>query len=137
MDNCIFCKILEGKIPSAKIYEDANTFAFLDINPCNKGHSLVITKNHYETLNDIPEKELTNLISSVQKVAKAVLSATSCHGYNILMNNKKAAGQVVPHVHFHIIPRVEKDNVIPAWKTTKYSESEMDEYKKMIAKRIS
>jgi histidine triad (HIT) family protein len=133
---CIFCKIVNKEIPSTKIYEDEKTLSFMDINPNNKGHCLIITKKHYETLNDIPENELKQLIVIVQKVSKAVVNATSCHGFNIVMNNKKASGQLVPHVHFHVIPRFENDNVMGNWKTTKYNEHEMDEYAKAIRKKM-
>jgi histidine triad (HIT) family protein len=136
MKNCIFCKIVNKEIPSTKIYEDDLFLAFMDIYPGNKGHSLIITKKHYETFNDIPENELKKLILIVQKISKAIVNATSCHGYNIIMNNKKSAGQTVPHVHFHIIPRFDNDKIIPSWKQTKYNEHEMEEYAKAIRKKI-
>ena len=134
--DCIFCKIIKGEIPSNKIYEDEDVLAFLDINPCNKGHTLVITKEHYETFNDIPKDKLEKLTSTTQDIAKAIVETTSCHGFNIAMNNKKAAGQLVPHVHFHIIPRFDNDNVVPPWKHGKYEEREAEEYCKSIKKRL-
>ena len=137
MEDCIFCKIVNDEIPSNKVYEDDEILSFMDINPNNKGHCLVITKKHYETIIDIPENELKELILIVQKVSKSVEDATSCHGYNIVMNNKKASGQLVPHVHFHIIPRFENDNVARDWKTTKYNENEIEEYANAIKKKIN
>jgi histidine triad (HIT) family protein len=136
MKDCIFCKIVNKEIPSTKVYEDEKILSFMDINPNNKGHCLVITKKHYETLNDIPENELKELILIVQKVSKAVVNATSCHGFNVVMNNKKASGQLVPHVHFHVIPRFDNDNVMGKWKTTKYNEHELEEYGNAIKKKI-
>lgn len=136
MDNCIFCKIVAGEIPSTKVFEDSDILAFMDINPNNKGHTLVITKDHYKTFNDIPVDLLTKLIKKIQDVTAAVTEATSCHGFNILMNNNKAAGQLVPHVHFHVVPRFDKDGVVPAWKTIKYDEGEMEEYANSIRKRL-
>ena len=136
MEECIFCKIAEGKMPSEKIHEDEKTMTFMDIAPSNKGHCLVITKKHYETFNDVPEDELKNLISVTQKISNAIVSATSCHGYNVFMNNNKAGGQIVPHVHFHIVPRFEGDGVAHEWKKTKYIEGEMKEYGEAIRKRL-
>ena len=137
MENCIFCKIVNNEIPSSKVYEDNDILSFMDINPNNKGHSLVITKKHIETFNEIPKDLLQKLILIVQKVSNSVQDSTSCHGYNIVMNNKKASGQLVPHVHFHIIPRFENDNVASDWKTTKYNENEIDEYANAIKKKIN
>ena len=108
-ENCIFCKIISNEIPSQKIFEDGNTFAFLDINPASKGHVLVIPKKHYETLVDVPEEELKQLIVSVKKIAQAILKATKASGFNVLQNNGKVAGQLVNHIHFHVIPRFEND----------------------------
>lgn len=136
MSDCIFCKIINKEIPSTKIYEDDKILSFMDINPNNKGHCLVITKKHYETLNYIPSKELKELILIVQKVSKAVVDATSCHGFNIVMNNKKASGQLVPHVHFHVIPRFDNDNVMGKWKINRYKDNELLEYAKAIRKKI-
>ena len=134
---CIFCKIVNNEIPSTKIYEDDEILSFMDINPNNKGHCLVIPKKHYETIIDIPEEILKKLIIKTQEVSKSVMDATSCHGFNIVMNNKKASGQLVPHAHFHIIPRFENDNVSSEWKTTKYNENEMQEYANAIKKKLN
>ncbi len=136
MDNCIFCKIIEGKIPSTKVFEDDEVLAFMDINPNNKGHTLVITKDHYEVFTDIPGDKLTKLIKITQKIANAVTQATSCHGFNIFMNNFKAAGQLVPHVHFHVVPRFDKDGVAPPWKKDRYGEGELEEYANAIKKQL-
>ncbi len=136
MEDCIFCKIVKNEIPSIKIYEDDKVLAFLDINPHNKGHTLVITKDHHETFDKLPKDILTDMIKVTQNVAKAVVEATSCHGFNIIMNNHKSAGQLVPHVHFHVVPRFDKDGVAGRWKTKKYDEGEMNEYAKGIKKRL-
>jgi histidine triad (HIT) family protein len=136
MENCIFCKIVKGDIPSEKVFEDDKIISFMDINPNNKGHTLVITKEHYETFDKIPQELLSELTIVTQKVAKSVSEATSCHGFNIVMNNEKAAGQLVPHVHFHIIPRFENDGVMKSPKTTRYGEGELKEYADSIRKRL-
>jgi histidine triad (HIT) family protein len=111
-EDCIFCKIVKGEIPSSKVYEDEKFVAFLDIHPANLGHCLVIPKGHYETFNQIPSDVLGEFIKIVQKVSLGINKVVNPDGYNILMNNYKAAGQLVNHAHFHIIPRFNDDNVI-------------------------
>lgn len=126
MEDCIFCKIIRGEIPATKVYEDEDTLAFLDINPAAKGHTLVTSKDHHETINDTPNDLLFRLIASVKKVAIALESLNG--GANIIQNNKKEAGQLVPHIHFHVIPREVGDNInIGVWKAGKYREGEMEE----------
>ncbi|MBW6461847.1 MAG: HIT family protein [DPANN group archaeon] len=107
--DCIFCKIISGDIPAKIVYEDATSIAFLDITPCAKGHTVVIPKKHYDTFQDIDENAVRDLFTSVKMVAKAVEKGTGADGSNIGLNNKKAAGQEVPHIHIHIIPRYEGD----------------------------
>ncbi|MFW5902735.1 MAG: HIT family protein [archaeon] len=111
MKKCLFCRIINGEKPSHKVHEDEDTYAFLDINPRNKGHTLVVPKKHRETFLDLEKKEINSLFQSVQKVAKAVKKATDAEGFNIIQNNKRAAGQIIDHVHVHIIPRHSEDNV--------------------------
>ena len=110
---CIFCKIVKGEIPAKILYEDEKTLAFLDISPRSKGHTLVIPKEHYETFEELPEEVAIDLIKTIKKVIKR-LKSLNPDGYNILNNNRPVAGQEVPHVHFHIIPRYkgEKEEVI-------------------------
>ena len=104
-NDCIFCGIAEGEIPSFKVYEDEQVLAYLDINPFTKGHTLVIPKEHYKGLLDADDKVLADLIVKVKKIAAHVALSIGCDGFNILQNNGDAAGQTVRHVHFHIIPR--------------------------------
>ena len=131
MEDCIFCKIVKGEIPCSKVYEDENIFAFLDMAPVHKGHTLVIPKKHFETILDIPEQELKELILAVKKVAIAVEKGVDADGFVVTMSNKKAAGQVVPHAHFHIIPRFEDDG-LKHWPKIEYKEGELEEYKNKI-----
>ena len=105
-NNCIFCAIAEGEIPSFKVYEDDLVVAYLDINPFTKGHTLVIPKAHSQGLLETPDETLAAIIARVKKVAAHLKAALPCDGFNILQNNGAAAGQTVPHVHFHIVPRV-------------------------------
>lgn len=102
---CLFCGIVAGKIPAKKVYEDDHVIGFLDINPRNPGHTLVIPKKHFETILDMPEKEAGRLFESVQKVAVMVKNGTNSQGLSIGQSNGQAAGQVVRHVHVHVIPR--------------------------------
>jgi histidine triad (HIT) family protein len=106
-NDCVFCAIAAGEIPSFKIYEDDFVLAFLDINPFSEGHTLVIPKEHYKGLLDVPPQVLTVLLERVQKISSHIAKALACDGFNILQNNGAAAGQTVNHIHFHIVPRME------------------------------
>lgn len=134
--DCIFCKIIKGEIPSTKLYEDDDILSFLDIRPANKGHALIIPKEHYETFNDIPAEKLAKIIEIVQKIAKAVEKSIQPDGYNILMSNKEAAEQVIPHAHIHIIPRFKTDDFKLVWTNKKYEEGETELFKEKIAKAL-
>ena len=137
MNDCIFCKIIAGEILCTKIYEDKDTFVFLDINPATDrgGHTLVLPKKHYELITDVPKKELNSIIKIIKKVSQALLKLYP--GLNILQNNKRVAGQVVPHVHFHLIPRYPKDGIkIDYWETHKYGSKEDIKIAKKIARLL-
>ena len=110
-NNCIFCAIAAGELPSFKIYEDDVVLAFLDINPFSNGHVLVIPKNHSEGLLDADDALLSDVIVRVRKVAMHIKESLSCDGFNILQNNGEAAGQTVKHLHFHIVPRLAGDDL--------------------------
>ena len=103
--NCIFCKIVEGTIPAAKIFEDDQVVAFLDISPFEKGHMLVVPKRHVPMLTELPDDLLKHTIAVVQRLAAHLMACLPCDGFNLLQNNGACATQTVPHVHFHIIPR--------------------------------
>ncbi len=111
MDNCIFCKIIKKEIPSDIVYEDKHTIAFLDIAPQIKGHTLVVPKHHCRNLLDAPDDVAQTTILALKKVANAVKKAVNADGLNVEMNNESAAGQVVFHMHTHIIPRFEDDSI--------------------------
>ena len=112
-DNCIFCKIVKGQIPSSQIYEDDSSLAFLDIAPFTKGHSIVIPKNHYANLLDFPEEEMKSFFSAIKKVVAKIKDKMNADGINLMQNNFKAAGQEVSHLHFHVIPRWNDDRAFP------------------------
>lgn len=136
MVDCVFCKIVKGEIPSAKLYEDDEVLAFLDIAPVNKGHALVIPKKHYENLYDLPEEEFLKVASVVKRVAGAVKKATNAQGINVLQANEKAAGQEVMHFHVHIIPRFLEDGSGFKWPKKEYSEGEMKEFQEKIKSNL-
>ena len=130
MVDCIFCKIISGKIPCDKVYEDADTLAFLDINPASLGHTLVMPKVHAETLDKLNEKDLKSLIITAQKVSKAI--SRFSEGYNLIQNNKEVAGQIVHHVHFHIVPRNKGDGIHWSRPNPKFSEQETKQIQNKI-----
>jgi histidine triad (HIT) family protein len=113
--NCIFCKIVAGQIPSTKLFEDAETLAFMDINPANDGHCLVIPKTHAATLYDIPADAVAAAIRTTQRVASAVERALKPDGLNLVQSNGPGAAQSVPHLHFHILPRRMGDGLLINW----------------------
>ena len=112
---CIFCKIVAGQIPCFKLLEDANTIAFMDINPVNPGHALAVAKGHWPTVDVIPPEVLAEVAQTAQKVAKAAFKVLKPHGVNLLQANGEGAGQSVPHLHIHIMPRVKGDDVNLNW----------------------
>ncbi|MHA1975472.1 MAG: HIT family protein [Candidatus Hodarchaeales archaeon] len=112
MDSCIFCKIIAGEMPSYKVYEDEKTIAILDINPIARGHTLIIPKVHSETLYDIQVEDAGAVGATVSRVTKAVKQVLKCDGVNVYQANEKIAMQVVMHVHFHVIPRFEGDDIV-------------------------
>ena len=133
MEGCIFCKIAKGEIPNYQIYQDKDTIAFLDISPATSkgGHTLVIPKKHYELITDIPNKELNSIIKTIKKLSKVLLKLYP--GLNIIQNNKKIAGQAIPHAHFHLIPRYKGDNIkIDYWETHKYKPGEIEKIQEKI-----
>jgi histidine triad (HIT) family protein len=109
--DCIFCKIIKGELPSVKVYENDKTVAFLDINPTNHGHILVVPKEHFENLLDGGDEILKEIMLTIRKMAWAVTRALDLKGFNVIQNNGRAAGQIVPHLHWHIIPRFENDGI--------------------------
>ena len=120
--DCIFCKIASGEIPSLKILETEHALCFLDIGPLAEGHLLIISKKHYEKLDQVPPSELAELVKIFPKLANALVRATKAEGYNLLQNNGACAGQAVGHLHFHLIPRVPGDGLGYRWNASEYPE---------------
>lgn len=109
----VFTRIVRGEIPAAKVYEDEHTLAFMDINPASKGHTLVISKEEYPGLLEVPPEIAAAVTRTTQRVARAIMKALQADGFNIVQNNGAAAGQVVFHYHVHIVPRWKGDGVSP------------------------
>lgn len=125
--DCIFCKIVAGEIPCSLIMEDEAGMAFLDINPVRPGHALLVPKKHYERLTDMPGEEAGALLAALPRLATAVVKGTGADGFNVFQTNGACAGQVVPHVHFHVIPRKNNDGAGFRWKAGAYGGGEMDD----------
>ena len=125
-DDCLFCKMVAGEIPVTKIYEDEVVLAFLDIGPISDGHTLVIPKQHFDKLHECPAELLGKVSSRLGKIAGAVTAAVGSDGYNVLCNNGRAAGQLIGHMHFHVIPRMAGDGVFNRWPSYKYEEGKAE-----------
>ncbi len=113
--DCIFCKIIDGWLPSAKILESKEVLAFLDINPVAQGHVLVVPKEHSKNLLEVSEKPMKELLKAIQAIGKAQMDAFGAQGFNVLQSNNPAAGQVVFHTHFHVVPRKDGDGLRLGW----------------------
>ncbi len=130
--DCLFCKIVKKEIPARVVYNDDSTLAFLDINPANPGHILVVPKKHHESIMDADDESLEKAVLVVRELSKKVKEELKAEGINVLQNNGKFAGQLVPHVHFHIIPRFQDDMVIISYKRSQIADAKMDEIRKKL-----
>ena len=131
---CIFCKIVSGKLPSHKVYEDEKHVAFLDINPFSRGHTLVCPKRHGETLWDMDEQEIADVFRAASKVSMGVVGATGADGFRLMQNNGEAANQAVAHIHVHVIPSRLEDK--GKFMRMKLSEKEMEEVAESIRDQL-
>jgi len=132
-DDCIFCKIANGEIPSKTLYEDDMFRVILDLAPVAKGHALILPKNHAANLYELPENDAANALPLAKKMAIKMTNALNCDGFNLLQNNGEVAGQTVNHFHIHLIPRYENDGqkkhlFVPG----ESSQEELEEIKKLI-----
>lgn len=121
-ENCIFCRIAAGEIPSATIYEDDDFRVILDIEPASKGHALILPKEHYANLYELSDELASKALIVAKKVITKMTEIVGCDGYNVVQNNGVAAGQTVFHFHIHLIPRYKDDDVNIAWKQGKLTE---------------
>jgi len=122
---CVFCQIISQEIPSYKVYEDEKTLAFLDNHPTNPGHTLVVPRSHYANLEEISDEDLCALIMTVRKVGRILKEKLGAIGYNVLENNDPVSGQIVNHLHFHIIPRTADDG-LKLWHGHDYQPGEIE-----------
>ena len=135
-DDCIFCKIANGEIPSATVYEDSICRVILDVNPANKGHALIIPKEHFDNMYSMDAETAAKIFTIATEVAKAQKAELNPDGLNILQNNGEAAGQTVFHFHMHLVPRYIKDNVTMTWIPGKADTEELSALSKALRKRI-
>lgn len=134
-DDCIFCKIAAGEIPSRKIYEDSDLIAIMDLNPTSKGHSLIIPKEHCTNIYDIDEDIAAKVMKTAKKLATKMTVALNCDGFNLLQNNGETAGQTMFHFHLHLIPRYkDADNNMLKFTSVSFSDEEMDAIRDQIIK---
>lgn len=134
--DCIFCKIVKGEVPSYKIYENDMTLAFLDIRPVNPGHTLVIAKRHSQNIFDVLPKDWEAVAKVVRTLARDIEKAVDADGININMNNREHAGQVVDHLHVHIIPRFKGDG-FRLWSQSSYKDGEAVSVQERIRAQLS
>lgn len=136
MNDCLFCRIIKGEIPSQKVYEDDDVFAFLDIQPVNVGHTLIVPKAHYENCAATPDGAMAAVMAVARRVGDAALKVTGAQGYNVGINCGKAAGQVIMHTHVHIMPRFEDDG-LQHWPKRAVSKEEMEKAQHGIAAALN
>ncbi len=122
--NCIFCQIVKGIIPATRVFEDELVFCFLDIAPITPGHSLIIPKEHHTSLTTVPAHFLARMMTIAPALAQAITRVTDGDGFNLHLSNGQCAGQVVPHVHLHVIPRSPTDGFTWGWRSGKYENPE-------------
>lgn len=131
-DNCIFCKIANGEIPSKVLYEDDEFKVILDLGPATRGHALILPKNHYHNLYELPDDEAGKVMLLAKKMAARMTEKLKCDGFNLVQNNGEAAGQTVFHFHMHLIPRYKEDGQTLGWKPLEVSQEELEEIRDII-----
>lgn len=136
-DDCIFCRIAAGEIPSATVYEDDDFRAILDLGPAAKGHTLVIPKSHSDNLLSVEPDTAAKALKVISRTANAIKEALGCDGINVVQNNGEAAGQTVMHLHFHIIPRYKNDSVNIGWQPMKPSNEELATTADLIKEKMN
>lgn len=135
-DNCIFCKLANGEIPTATLYEDEDFRVILDASPASKGHALILPKEHYADLYELDDEVAAKTLVLAKKMVKKLTPILGCDGYNIVQNNKETAGQTVFHFHMHLIPRYEDDDVTIGWKEHSTEDIDMEQLRQDIKKAL-
>lgn len=131
-EDCIFCKIVNGEIPSKTLYEDSMFKVILDVSPATKGHALILAKDHYANLFELPEDIAAEAIKLAKKMAAKMKENLQADGFNLVQNNGETAGQTVSHFHFHLIPRYKDDGQHILWDPTTVTQDELEEIKNLI-----
>jgi len=131
--DCVFCKIVSGKLPAAKVLETQESLAILDIGPVAPGHVLLMPKSHYESLGECPPESLAKLASELPRLAQAIKTAMRVPALNIILNDGSEAGQEVPHIHIHLVPRTKDDEFHIKWPRGSYEKNQMEEIRTRIA----
>ncbi|MFQ6047826.1 MAG: HIT family protein [Phycisphaerae bacterium] len=134
--DCIFCKIVSGTIPALKVLEDDECVSFVDIRPLAEGHLLLIPKQHFETIDQMPAELVGRVLRHLPRLGAAVARTAGADGYNVLQNNGRSAGQVVPHVHFHIIPRRAGDGLGYRWPAGQYPPGRAEQVRDQIRQAL-
>lgn len=125
-ENCIFCKIMAGEIPSRKLYEDDDFKVILDVGPASKGHALIVPKAHYADIYELPAELAGEAMKLAKRMATHMTTVLGCDGFNVMQNNGEVAGQTVFHYHLHLIPRYKGEEPMITWTPHSYSDEEMD-----------
>jgi len=136
MAECVFCKIIAGQVPAAMLLETDKAVSFLDINPVNPGHALVMPRRHVTSMLDLRQDELHVLIFIARRLAAAILDATGAEGFNLLLNSGRPAGQIIDHAHMHVIPRRSDDGFSLGWRQQSYEEGELERLQRAIRDRL-
>lgn len=134
--HCIFCKIVRGEIPSARLVETETAIAFLDINPVCKGHTLLLPKAHHPVLAELSDELAGKVGALLPRLCRAVAAATGAEGLNVIVNNGRVAGQTIDHCHWHIIPRWSDDPVNWPWPHSQYSGDELEQMRFRIEREL-
>ena len=132
---CIFCKIIAEDIPSYKVYEDDKVLAFFDILPISPGHTIIVPKEHVADMENLSDDVISAMAITAKKVGKAMMDGLGVKGYSVFLDNKSAANQHVPHIHFHLVPRAEGDG-LERWPQSGYGEGEAEHYSKKIQEKL-
>ena len=137
MENCIFCKIANGEIPAATLYENENFRVILDLGPASKGHALILPKSHAANIYELSDEMAAKAMILAKKMATAMTAALKCDGFNIVQNNGECAGQTVFHFHMHLIPRYKGDQVGITWKPGELSDADKEEILLKVKEQLS
>lgn len=134
---CIFCKIVQGQIPSTRLLETEHAIVLLDIHPVNPGHVLIVTRAHHTHLADLPDSIAAHVASLLPRLCRVIRAATGADGLNVIVNNGRAAGQTIDHVHWHIIPRFQDDSVNWPWPQGQYVGDELAQMQARITSELA